>query len=105
MCAARDIPPLTAFLYIPWRILVTDQNIRERGPELNTLYERHPKVFKHHYDNEYIRMIIFLWHELCKGEGSFWKPYLDIINFTDLPCLWSDEELQLLQDAVLIANI
>ena len=24
MCAARDIPPMTAFLYIPWKILVTD---------------------------------------------------------------------------------
>ena len=105
MCASRDIPPMTAFLYIPWTILVTDQNIRKRNPELNTLYERHPALFKRHYDAEYIRMIIFLWQERCKGEESFWKPYLDIINFTALPCLWTDNELALLQDVVLISNI
>ena len=105
MCAARDIPPMTAFIYIPWHLLITDENIRKRTPLLHSLFENHPELFKKYYDAEYLRMVMFLWHERAKGDKSFWKPYLDIINFTDLPCLWSDDELAELQDAVLIANI
>jgi len=105
MCAARDIPPMTAFLYVPWHLLITEENIRRRSPDLNELYDKHPEVFKKHYDAEYLKLIVFLWHERAKGEASFWKPYIDIINFTDLPFLWSDEELAEFQDAVLIANI
>lgn len=105
MCAARDIPPMTAFLYIPWHLLITDENLKKLTPELNTIFGRHPALFKRHQEAEYFRMILFLWYERVKGEKSFWKPYLDIINFTDLPCLWSNEELALLQDVVLISNI
>ena len=93
MCAARDFPPMTAFLYMPWELLINEANIRKRSPEMATLYDKHPEIFKRHYDAEYLALIVFLWHEKAKGEASFWKPYLDIINFTDMPFLWNDEEL------------
>ena len=105
MCAARDVPPMTAFLYMPWELLINEANIRKRSPEMATLYDKHPEIFKRHYDAEYLALIVFLWHEKAKGEASFWKPYLDIINFTDMPFLWNDEELNEFQDAVLIANV
>ena len=50
-------------------------------------------------------MILWLWHEKAKGEASFWKPFCDTINFTDMPMLWSHEELAEFQDAVLIENV
>ena len=52
-----------------------------------------------------MRISLWVWHERAKGEASFWKPYFDIINFTDLPMLWNDSELLQFQDAVLIDNI
>ena len=84
---------MTAFLYMPWELLINEANIRKRSPEMGVLYDRHPEIFKTHYDAEYLRIIVFIWSEKCKGDASFWKPYLDIINFTDLPFLWNDEEL------------
>jgi hypothetical protein len=93
MCAARDVPPMTCFLYVPNRLLINEPNIRKRSPEMCVLYDNHPEIFKKHYDAEFLILIVFLWFEKAKGEASFWKPYLDIINFTDLPFLWSDEDI------------
>ena len=56
-------------------------------------FGRHPEVFQINDGAIYCKMITYLWHERSKGEASFWKPYLDIINFSDLPLLWKDEEL------------
>ena len=38
MCAARDIPPMTAFAYIPWSMLITDDNICKWCPYLAEFY-------------------------------------------------------------------
>lgn len=105
MCAARDVPPMTSFLYVPNNLLINEPNIRKRSPEMCALYDAHPQIFKKHYDAEFLTLIVYLWHEKTKGEASFWKPYLDIINFTDLPFLWSDEEIDQFQDAVLQQNV
>jgi hypothetical protein len=40
----------------------------------------------------------FILHELLKGEESFWFPYLEIINFSDIPMLWTADEIDELQD-------
>ena len=93
MCAARDVPPMTAFIYIPWELTINEKNVRKRSPEMAELYDKHPEIFKTHYDAEYLRLIVFLWHEAAKGEASFWKPYLDIINTSEMPFLWTDEEM------------
>lgn len=94
MCAARDVPPMTAFLYMPWELMINEQNNRRRSPEIANLYDSHPEVFKKHYDAEYLCLIVYMWMECQKGEASFFKPFIDIINFTDLPFLWSDAELE-----------
>ena len=93
MSAARDVPPMTSFLYIPTNLLINEPNIRKRSPEISKLYDDHPEVFKKHYDAEFLTLIVYLWHEKAKGEDSFWKPYLDIVNFTDLPFLWEESEV------------
>ncbi len=105
MCAARDVPPMTAFLYIPWNLLINAPNIRERSPEMGSLFDHHPELFFEHENAEYIQLAVYVWHERTKGENSFYKPFLDIINDSDLPFTWSDEELAEFQDAVLISNI
>jgi hypothetical protein len=35
----------------------------------------------------------FVLHELLKGEDSFWYPYMEIINFSDIPMLWTEDEV------------
>jgi hypothetical protein len=31
--------------------------------------------------------------EYLKGEKSFWHPYIDVMNESDLACFWTDDEL------------
>lgn len=57
------------------------------------MLQKHPEIFKEHYDAEYLVLIIFMFHEMLKGEDSFWHPYFEIINISDLPMLWTDEEI------------
>ena len=44
-------------------------------------------------------------HELSKGQESFWYPYLQITEKPDLLIMWSDEQLDELQDPVLKQNV
>jgi hypothetical protein len=64
-----------------------------RSSKIGPLLGKHPDVFKDHYDSEYLILIAFFMYEMMKGEESFWYPYLQIINISDLPMTWTDEEL------------
>ena len=54
MCAARDVPPMTAFLYIPWELLINGPNIRKRSPELGALFDQHPDILTKHLNADYL---------------------------------------------------
>ena len=83
MAAAKDIPPLTAFLYVPQEMQINKFTIRKRNPDLMAIFTTHEKELDEHYDPEYLSLIIYVFSELLKGEDSFWKPYFDVINETD----------------------
>ena len=55
--------------------------------------EKHPKIFKEHYDSEYLILAVFLFYEFLKEEKSFWYPYFQIVNFSDLPMCWTEDEV------------
>ena len=73
--AARDVPPMTAFLYIPQKIMINEVNARKYSPEVGQVIDKHPALFKRHYDAEYLILILFVMHEMMKGEESFWHPF------------------------------
>lgn len=87
---------MTAFLYVPYNLIITEATVM-RSP-IAHIVQKHPEVFKQHYDSEYLMLASFILHEILKGEESFWHPYLEIINISDLPMLWSEEEVEELQD-------
>ena len=66
--------------------------------KINFIIEKHPEVFKTHYDAEYLVLIIFIFYELHKDTHSFWHPYFQIVNISDLPMLWEDHEIEEMQD-------
>eukprot|EP00347_Sterkiella_histriomuscorum_P010279 403376910 len=103
MAARKDIPPQKAFLFVPQRLMISEVTVR--NSKIAPLLSKHPEIFKHHQDAEYLVIIAFVWHELMKGEASFWYPYFQIINLSDLPMLWSDQEIQEFQDQVLQKDI
>jgi hypothetical protein len=94
MAASRDLPPNTAFLYVPFDLTINKITIKWRAPELwKEVFDPNPNVFKKHYDNQYLRLGTYLFYEMLKGENSFWHPYFEVISWTDLPMLWREEEL------------
>ena len=84
---------MTAFLYVPIELVISEHNLRKRNPTISELYDKHPELFKTHRDAEYNTMIIYVMHEMSLGEKSFWHPYLEIISRPDLPMMWEDSEL------------
>jgi len=46
-----------------------------RAPEICEIYVKHPEVFKKHYDAVYLKLIVYVFYELLKGEASFFYPY------------------------------
>jgi hypothetical protein len=42
MAAKKDVPPMTAFLYVPFKVIICDHNIRKRNPEVAKVFDAHP---------------------------------------------------------------
>lgn len=73
--------------------------------EIGPIILKHPEIFKNHYDAEYLVLIVYFFYEMLKGEKSFWFPYFDVINISDIPMVWNEDEIDELQDAVLKRDV
>lgn len=56
------------------------------------IIEEHPEVFDRCQEVDF-SLIAFIMYERLKGENSFWAPYWNIVNPSDLPAFWSDEDI------------
>lgn len=50
-------------------------------------------------------MIVFVMHHMLIGEKSFWAPFWQIVNLSEMPMRWSEHEVQELQDSYLEREI
>jgi len=73
IAAKRPIGPEESYLYIPNKIIISDDKIFTS--EIADIVYRHKDVFDEHADAEYLRLIFFISYELSKGEKSLWYPY------------------------------
>ncbi|KAG5925972.1 hypothetical protein E4U42_003775 [Claviceps africana] len=95
--ATRDIPADTTLFTIPRCAII--------NTETSALREHLPALFESQGDEDdqqaldsWSALILVLMHEHLLGDGSRWKPYLDILPETfDTPMFWTDEELSQLQ--------
>ena len=58
MAASRDIPPMTAFVFVPQALHINEDNIRARAPYMGELFDRRTDLFKTHEDAIYMPMIV-----------------------------------------------
>ena len=73
MAAKKDIPPMKAFLFVPHRLIINELTVRRS--KVAYIIDRHPEVYKTHYDAEYLVLATYIFYEFLKGEQSFWHPY------------------------------
>ena len=93
LAANCDIPPQKAFLFIPQSIIINEL-VCKRDPICGPIYEKHPEIFKDHFDSEYLLMIVFVMHHMMIGEKSFWYPFWKIVNMSDMPMRWEEHEIE-----------
>lgn len=78
LAAKSDIPPNKAFLFIPQEIIINELVCRA-DPICGPIYEKHPEIFRDHFDNEYLLMIVFVMHNILIEERSKWASYWKIV--------------------------
>lgn len=106
MVASRDIPPSTAFLYVPSEMMINKHTIEAREPPLyQDVILKNPEVFRDHEDSEYLVLVVYVFLEMIKKESSFWHDYFQVVESCDMPMLWSDSELAEFQDSVLVQTV
>ena len=93
LAAKRAIGPHKAYIFIPNTIIISVERVKA-CPELRQLIADNFDLFGDiHPDREQLLLAIFLLFHHCKGEASFWKPYLDVMNESDLVADWAPEEV------------
>ena len=73
-----------------------------KASEIGFLLVEHPDIFERRISGEHLKLIVFVCHEMTKGEGSFWHPYFQITEKTDMLMQWSMKDLEQLQDTALV---
>ena len=90
--AISDIAPLDTIVEIPEVCMISEATAR-RDSFLGPIYKKHPHLFRSD-DNV---LTIYLMRQLNLGEGSFFSPYLKILQTPDTPMHWNEKELGQIQ--------
>ena len=97
IAARRDIEQYKAFLFIPNTCIISVTRVRNT-PGIKDVIKDNPAIFLKHPDRDQLSLAIFLLSEFLKGPASFWWPYIDVMNESDLCCFWREDELQRMGD-------
>ena len=87
LAAGRDIAAGEHYIEIPTNLSITVQQVN--SSELAPFVEKHKEFFK----DEQVLLGVYCFSEKLKGEDSFWAPLFAIANDSDLPYLWSQDEV------------
>ena len=94
--AKRRIGFKEAYIFVPTKVCLSEEQFRRS--EIGHLLVDHPEVFEQRVSSAHMKLIFFVMYEMAKGTESFWHPYFQITEQTDMPCLWDVADLQNLQD-------
>jgi hypothetical protein len=98
IAAKRDLGQYKAFLFIPNTCIISVTRVRNTDG-IKEVVKDNPHLFIKHPDCDQLCLAIFLLSEYLKGsEKSFWWPYIDIMNESDLASFWKETELDRLCD-------
>ena len=85
-------------MFIPNTCILSVTRVRNTEG-IKEVIKDNPKLFLKHPDCDQLSLAIFLLAEYLKGpEKSFWWPYIDVMNESDLASFWTNEELTNLGD-------
>ena len=88
--AAKDLEAMEVYLEIPEGAVVNRQTILKS--DLGALMKKHPEIFDKHEEDD-MSLIVFYLREYLRGKNSPWYPSIAITNLSELPVVWSEEEI------------
>ena len=99
LSAKQPIGPHKAYIFIPNKLIISVARVKA-CPELRQLLQENFDLFGDvHPDREQLALATFLLYHYLKGpNASFWYPYIDVMNESDLLCDWSSEEVAQFMD-------
>ena len=90
LAAKKKLGPHTAYIFIPNTIIISIERVKA-CPELRQLLKDNFELFGDvHPDREQMLLATWLLYHHLQGDKSFWKPYIDVMNVSDLLCAWDD---------------
>jgi len=93
LAAKKPIGRHEAYIFIPNTLIVSIARIKA-DPELRQLITDNFDIFGDiHPDREQMLLATFLLFHHLKGEASFWHPYINVMNISDIVSDWSDHEI------------
>ena len=96
--AKEPIKHREAFLFVPFKMLITLELAQEH-PIIGHVYKENPQLFtKDHDDYEQLTLAVFMMYEYQKGKDSYWFPYLNLLPDVEFFCNWDEKILDLLED-------
>jgi len=104
--ATKRIEPDTNLFIIPRSLVITKEN--------STLYTKDPNIFERldeipdldEENAEWLKLVVTLIYEDFCGEGSPWKPYIDVLpEIFDTLMFWTDEQVKELQASAVVDKI
>lgn len=103
-----DVQHREAHTLVPFRMILSCKRTRAH-PILGPICEKYPACFEdgRSDDWEQLTLTLALLYETTLGLKSFWYPYLRILpeDGAQLPCFWSEHELETFQDEALTIEL
>lgn len=96
-----------AFMFVPYHLIISVTKTQSHKV-LGSVVLEHPECFSDEKDEpehtwEHMILVLAIMYELTLGKNSKWEPYLKMLPFdADLTCDWSQEDMEMVQDASLI---
>eukprot|EP00742_Colponemidia_sp_Colp-10_P007814 GILJ01008426.1.p1 GENE.GILJ01008426.1~~GILJ01008426.1.p1 ORF type:complete len:481 (+),score=59.76 GILJ01008426.1:36-1478(+) len=91
----EDIDEKEAFISVPSALLITPE--KASCAPIAAIINDHPELLTNRKKDD-VLLILFLLHEFLLEEQSFWWPYLQMLEYAESLCDWSEEELLQLQN-------
>lgn len=94
LAAKKPLGTHKGYIFIPNTIILSVERVKA-CPEFRNLIKDNFELFGEgiHPDREQMLLATFLLYHHLKGDASFWKPYIDVMNAADLVCNWPEDEI------------
>jgi hypothetical protein len=74
-------------------------------PEIGFIFDNHDSIFKANENRDFLTILLFMIHEMAKGDRSFWHPYFEAVDPGEMVCDWGDKLIDEIDDRELKEEI